>query len=187
MRCHHRNSPHIVKDHSVAPSDVSFPENAVDFAIKFLKFTPDPAQSALLTTHSPRVILNCCRQWGKSTVTAIKAVHHAVTHPGSLTVIASVAARQSAELVRKIAQFLNVLGVPARGDGHNDISLLLPNGARIVGLPGKDSTMRGFSSVSLLIVDESSRVPDHVYLALRPTLAAAANGQIWLISTPAGR
>jgi hypothetical protein len=35
-----------------------------------------------------------------------------------------------------------------RGDGDNGISLLLPNGSRIVGLPGTEATVRGFSAVS---------------------------------------
>ena len=43
------------------------------------------------------------------------------------------------------------------------------------------------SAVSLLIVDESSRVPDELYLAVRPMLAAAENPRLWLISTPNGR
>ena len=46
--------------------------------------------------------------------------------------------------------------------------------------------MRGFSAVSLLIVDEASRVPDEVYLALRPSLAVS-HGDIVLLSTPRGR
>ena len=38
-----------------------------------LDFHPDPIQSNLLTTTASRCILNCTRQWGKSTINAIKA------------------------------------------------------------------------------------------------------------------
>ena len=36
-----------------------------------------------------RGILNCTRQWGKSTMAAAKAVHRAYTRPGSLVLVAS--------------------------------------------------------------------------------------------------
>ena len=41
----------------------------------------------------------------------------------------------------------------------------LPNGSRIVGLPGKEANIRGYSA-NLLIIDEASRVPDDLYKAL---------------------
>ena len=60
-----------------------------------------------------------------------------------------------------------------RGTGDNEISLALPNGSRIVGLPGTEATVRGFSAVSLLLVDEASRVSDELYQAIRPMLAVS--------------
>jgi hypothetical protein len=56
----------------------------------------------------------------------------------------------------------------AKGDGDNTISLEFPNQSRIVGLPGNETTTRGFSAVSLLLVDEASRVSDDLYKAIRP-------------------
>ena len=50
--------------------------------------------------------------------------------------VVSPSARQSGEFVRKAAGFVRRLGIRARGDGDNEISLLFPNGSRIVGLPG---------------------------------------------------
>ena len=35
---------------------------------------PDAVQRQLLTSTSRKVIVNCCRQWGKSTTTAILAL-----------------------------------------------------------------------------------------------------------------
>ena len=58
--------------------------------------------------------------------------------------------------------------------------------SRIVGLPGNEDTIRGFSAVSLLLVDEASRVPDDLYLAVRPMLAVSG-GALWLMSTPCGK
>ena len=55
----------------------------------------------------------------------------------------------------------------------NRRSIVLPEkGARIVALPSSDAKIRGFSRVSLLVVDEASRVPD---------------GDIALVSTPFGK
>jgi hypothetical protein len=78
------------------------------------------------------------------------------------------------------------LGSALRGDGDNKISLVLPNGSRIVGLPGQDATVRGFSAVSMLLIDEASRVEESLYKALRPMLAVS-DGDLWLMSTPYGR
>jgi hypothetical protein len=42
------------------------------------------------------------------------------------------------------------------------MSLLLPNRSRIVGLPGNEVTVRGFSAVSLMLIDEAARVSDEM-------------------------
>ncbi len=151
-----------------------------------LGFTPDPVQARLLDSSSKRVILNCTRQWGKSTVSAAKAVHLAATQKDSLILVVSPCERQSGEFLRKAAGFMRRLGMKVRGDGDNAISLAFRNGSRIVGLPGKEATIRGFSAVSLLIVDEAARVPEEMYKAIRPMLAVS-NGTLWLMSTPHGK
>jgi hypothetical protein len=78
---------------------------------------------------------------------------------------------------------LRTLGIRPRGDGDNEVSLLLPNGSRIVGLPGTEATVRGFSAVSLLVIDEAARVMDAMYKGLRPMLAVG-EGDLWMMSTP---
>ena len=162
------------------------PENPVDFARSLLGFDPDPRQCEVLDPSIDQGILNCTRQWGKSTVTALKAVHHAFTRPESLVLVVSPSLRQSAEFVRKAAAFLRRLGIRRRGDGLNSASLILPNGARIVGLPGKEDTVRGFSKPGIVLIDEAARVPEEMYEAVRPMLAVA-EGALWLMSTPCGK
>ena len=51
--------------------------------------------------------------------------------------------------------------------------LELENGSCIVSLPGKEGTIRGFSGVKLLAIDEAAWVPDDLYLAVRPMLAVS--------------
>jgi hypothetical protein len=160
--------------------------DGVEFARGRLGFDPDAKQSVVLGNRIRRGLLNCSRQWGKSTVAAAKAVHQAEMTPESLVVVLSPTARQSGEFLRKAGGFVRRLGIRPRGDGDNEISLLFPNGSRIVGLPGTENTVRGFSAVSLMLIDEASRVSDDLYKAVRPMLAVGA-GDLWLMSTPAGK
>jgi hypothetical protein len=161
-------------------------ECASEWTKRRLELAVDALQALVLDTKSRRGILNCSRQWGKSTVTAAKAIHHAVHVPESLTLVVSPSGRQSAEFLRKVDRFARKLGQPVKGDGDNELSLALPNGSRIVGLPGNEATVRGFSAVSLLLADEASRVTDELYLAIRPMLAVS-HGALWLMSTPFGK
>ena len=155
----------------------------MEFVRTKLGIEPDERQAEALRSEAKRGILNCSRQWGKSTMGAAKAVYRAFTRAKSLVLVASPTDRQSAELVNKAAEMMGRLGIRRRGDGHNAASLVFPNGARIVGLPGMEHTVRGFSGASLLLIDEASRVPDRVYKALLPVLARS-DGDLWLMSTP---
>jgi len=157
-----------------------------EWARRALGFDADAAQARVLSSRSKRVLLNCTRQWGKSTVTAAKAVHQAYLNPESLTIAVSPTARQTGEFLRKAEGFVRKLRLPVKGDGDNEMSLAFPNGSRIVGLPGSEATVRGFSAVALLLIDEASRVSDDLYLALRPMLAVSG-GTLWLMSTPHGK
>jgi hypothetical protein len=160
--------------------------DAASFARNRLGLVPDAKQTEVLQSTAKRGILNCSRQWGKSTVTAAKAVHRAYTRPESLVLVASPCERQSAEFLRKASVLVRKLHIRPRGDGDNACSLLLPNGSRIVGLPGTEATVRGFSAVSMILIDEAARVEDALYMSLRPMLAVG-DGDLWLMSTPRGQ
>jgi hypothetical protein len=161
------------------------PRGAGKWGREQLGFEPDREQALVLGSSSKRGLLNCSRQWGKSTITAAKAVYHACTEPESLTLVVSPSARQSGEFVRKAEGFARRQGMRVKGDGDNAISMEFPNQSRIVGLPGNEVTSRGFSAVSLLLVDEASRVSDDLYKTIRPMLAVSS-GALWLMSTPFG-
>lgn len=169
-------------------ADLTWAEAAdpVLFAQRRLGFAADAMQKRVLDPSIHLGILNCTRQWGKSTVTAVKALHRSLVEANSLVLAASPSARQSAEFLEKTKRFARMLGIKPRGDGANEISLLLPNGSRVVGLPGCEGTVRGFSNPALLLIDEASRVPDELFEALTPMLATG-NGDLWLMSTPAGK
>ncbi|MDR3718889.1 MAG: terminase family protein, partial [Bryobacteraceae bacterium] len=153
------------------------------WAEKLLGFTPDAVQAEILRSRAERLMLCCTRQFGKSTITAIKALHHAWTHPESLVLVAAPTARQSGEWLRKIRSFLSQLGVRGRSDGINRLSCKLPNGSRLIGLPDVPDNVRGFSKASLVLIDEAAFVADELYQALNPMLAVS-RGSLWLMSTP---
>ena len=149
---------------------------------------PDAWQSDLLRSDARQMILLCSRQSGKSTVSSILAIHEAVYQPNSLILLLSPSLRQSQELFRKLKDVYNALESPSLPQTIEESALRIEfdNGSRILALPGKEATIRGFSGVSLLVVDEASRVPDELYQAIRPMLAVSG-GRIVLLSTPFGK
>src|ERR687894_254792 len=151
-----------------------------------LRLEPDPWQERLLRSSSERVILNCSRQSGKSTMTAVITLHRALYHPGSLILCLAPALRQSQELFGKVLGFYRDLGRPVSPQAERKLSLELENGSRIVTLPGTEKTIRGFSGTALLIVDEAARVDDELYFAVRPMLAVSG-GALMMLTTPYGK
>jgi len=144
----------------------------------------DEWQREFLRSNAPRVLLNCSRQSGKSTVTAALALWEAIYHPGSLTLCLSPTLRQSSELFRNVSRFYGAdPAVPSLAESA--LRLELENGSRIVSLPGKEQNVRGYAGVSLLIVDEAARVPDDLYYSVRPMLAVSS-GRLIALSTPWG-
>ena len=146
---------------------------------------PDPWQADFLRSQSQRILLNCSRQVGKSTTTAVLADHTAFYEPGALILLLSPSLRQSQELFRKCLDIYRALDRPVPPEAENALSLELENGSRIVSLPGKEGTIRGMSGVRLLIIDEASRVPDSLYYSVLPMLSVSG-GRLVLLSTPYG-
>lgn len=146
---------------------------------------PDAWQAEVLQTQHKQILLNCCRQAGKSTVAAILALAEAMFLKDSKTIIVSPSLRQSSELFRVVTDFYERTRLELhrrRTQGE----LLFNNGSRIVCLPCKESTIRGFSKVTLIIIDEAARVPDPIFLAVRPMLAVS-RGRMICLSTPHGK
>src|SRR5918994_1839637 len=146
----------------------------------------DPWQEDLLRSSSDRVLLNCCRQSGKSTMSGLIALHRALYHPDSLILCLAPALRQSQELFGKVLSFYRDLGRPIPAQAERKLSLELENDSRIVTLPGTEKTIRGFSGAALLIVDEAARVDDELYFAVRPMLAVSG-GALMMLTTPYGK
>jgi hypothetical protein len=106
-----------------------------------LGLEPDPWQKRLPRSSSDRVLLNCCRQSGKSTLTGLIALHRALYHPSSLILCLAPALRQSQELFGKVLGFYRDLDRPVPSHAERKLSLELENESWIVTLPGTDKTI----------------------------------------------
>jgi hypothetical protein len=155
--------------------------------VEKLGIVPDEWQEDFLRSSADRVLFNCSRQSGKSTMSAVIALHRALYYPSSLVLCLAPALRQSQELFAKIANFYRDLGRPVPPQGERRLSLELENDSRIIiTLPGSEKTIRGFSDAALLLVDEASRVDDGLYYAIKPMLAVSG-GALMMLSTPYGK
>ena len=70
--------------------------------------------------------------------------------------------------------------------GRVSARIELANGSRIVSLPGSEISVRGYSNVALLVIDEAARVEDDLYQAVRPMLAVS-RGRTVILTTPFGK
>ena len=157
----------------------------VVFSQHYLNFDPDPWQAEFLRSKAQRIILNCSRQSGKSTSTALLALWEAIYKPKSVIVLDSPSLRQSQELMMKFSEFLGRIDSNVKLDSDTKLSVQFANGSRVLALPGSEKTIRGISAVTLLILDEAALVPDLLYDAVRPMLAVS-KGRLVLLSTPRG-
>src|SRR5918999_205272 len=149
--------------------------------------TPDDWQAEVLRSDHQKVILNTSRQVGKSSTVAVKALHIGLFEPGSLVLLVSRSLRQSSELGKKVFDAYRRLGQVVPPESESKLALELRNHSRILCLPGGDEgSIRGYSGVRALIVDEASRCPDALFTALRPMIAVSG-GSMTLLSTPFGR
>jgi hypothetical protein len=132
---------------------------------------PDTWQAQLIRERPRRSLLLCCRQAGKSTVTALIALWTAIFEAPALVLLVSPSQRQSAELFRTVMLCLGHLeGAPAL-TMSSVLRAEFANGSRILALPGTERTVRGYAKADLVVIDEAARVEDELLAAVRPMLA----------------
>ena len=107
----------------------------VAFAVERLDFTPDDWQAKVLRSSGRNILLNCSRQAGKSTTTAIIALHEAYFRPDSVILLISPSLRQSRELFAKVCGFMRKLEPRPILEEDNRLSFTFSNGSRVVSLP----------------------------------------------------
>jgi hypothetical protein len=153
--------------------------------MKSAGMTPDDWQRRVLEERPHRALLRCSRQSGKSTTAAAAGLAEALANAGSTTLILSPSQRQAAEMLHKVRAMLNTMGEPPATVGESALKLELGNGSRVITLPAKEGTVRGYTC-SLLICDEAGWIEDALYASVRPMLATVSDARMLCLSTPAG-
>jgi len=147
-----------------------------------LKVTPTPWQETFLRAPGGASILALtARQVGKTTTAAWAIANTMLFKPGSLSVIACPAQRQSAEAVRRVRADLHRVGAGFASD--NVYGLELKNGSRVLALPGSDDSIRGLTVDGWIVADEAARLGEDLIAALRPMRARRPQTRLAMLST----
>ena len=150
----------------------------------------DDWQKEILQTTG-NICLRSGRQVGKSTIISIKAAEYAIANIHKTILIIASVERQASLLFDKTLGYIHdnyKTYIKTGKDKPTKHVIKLKNGSTIYCLPTGLSGygIRGYS-VDLLIADEAAFIPEDVWTAVTPMLAARANSSIWLLSTPFGR
>ena len=140
----------------------------------------------MLSWGGDRLLLNCSRQSGKSTVAAARAVGMLMAKPGAQVLMTAPSQRQSGILFRAAIDLVVSSGLELNAEAWNKSTIELPDGGRIMAVPGTEQTIRGVPALDLLVIDEASRVTDDLMVAVMPMIATTG-GTIMALSTPAGQ
>jgi hypothetical protein len=154
--------------------------------LRLAGFDQDDRQEALLRSDAANELVLSCRQFGKSTTGAALAVAECLLCPRALVLLVSPSLRQTAEIFGKATSIFDALDRPVPETRRTAVCLELANGSRLVSLPGKAATIRGYSRPRLIIADEAAFIDDAVFIAVRPMLARSA-GRLIMMSSPYGQ
>ena len=147
-----------------------------------LAITPRPWQEKFLRTpRGASILVLTARQVGKTTVAACAMAHTAIFVPGSLSVVACPAQRQSAEPIRKVKEMVLKAGATLTTD--NKYGIELANGSRVLALPSSEESIRGLTVDGWIVADEAAFLTDEVIAALRPMRAQRPEARIVMLST----
>ncbi|MFZ3112406.1 terminase large subunit domain-containing protein [Methanothrix sp.] len=167
--------------------DLAYSLDPVLWAKGVLGFHPDSWQASLLRSRSKKIILNCSRQSGKSTVCAALGLHESIYRRPSFGLVIAPTQDQSSELMLKFDEFRGAVELPSDYlSTDTKLAVRFANGNRFIARPGSEKSARSFSAVTLLLEDEAARVADALYNSVRPMLAVS-NGRHVLMSTPFGK
>lgn len=146
-------------------------------------------QEWLLNTSNIKVAA-CGRRWGKTEAQAVDAATWAITHPGSTQMIVAPTYDQSRLIAGGVERLLlsseHTRGITEiRKTPYPQISIL---GSTIAARTADDEGrgLRGHQA-DRVIVDEAAYVPEEVVTGVLQPMLADTDGQLILISTPAGR
>jgi len=162
-------------------------ERSLDPALQlahWMGHEPDEWQIRTFTTPASEVALRVGRQSGKTSVLAARAVKE-LHVPDSLTLCIAPAERQAKIIAREIGQQLRRTELTITRSTLTELEM--SNGARCIALPSTSDTIRGFPSVSCILLDECAFLSDDENLISSIVPMLTTDGQMYFSSTPAGR
>jgi hypothetical protein len=163
-------------------SEIAYRLDPVPWVTNVIGVTPEPWQETFLRAPQGSSLLALtARQVGKTTTAAWAIAHAMLFRPGSLSVVACPAQRQSAEAVRKVREILAKTGAALKSD--NVYALELENASRVLALPGSDDSIRGLTVDAWIIADEAARLSPDLIAALRPMRARRPEARLAMLST----
>lgn len=147
-------------------------------------------QKRFMDGDSDRKVFVAGRQVGKSRTASWMALHHAVTHPGSLVLVTADALRQSSELFSQLQSEINNSGLADEQWGikrSTQTEIEFEHNSRIKVVPtGRNGNkIRGFTA-DLIIIDEAAFVEDSIFKEVIEPMTLVSKGTIVLSSTPYG-
>jgi Terminase large subunit, T4likevirus-type, N-terminal len=135
---------------------------------------------------APEVCLVAARQNGKSEVVAAAALWMAASGPKKLIIVSSHEVKTNEEL---FLRFRDIVQTPAFEEWAPRIytangreSITYSNGSRIKFIARSKHSGRGFSADAVFL-DEAMVLSDASWSSLKPSLSAAKQPQLWLISS----
>jgi phage FluMu gp28-like protein len=164
------------------------PEDPVEFCRVLFKFEPTEYQAKLLRDPSKRIAVRWSRQSGKTTTIALRALHFALTHPKTLTLIVGPSLRQSMIMGDRVQDYISGLPGEVRRaliDRQQRTVIRARNLSRIVILPNSPQLLRGYTA-HLVLPDEANFFRDDelvFYNVIYPMLATT-DGALIASSTP---
>ena len=190
----------ILKNLSLSLNESIYAEDPCAWMPAVTTHIPDEWQKTVLTSEELEIILNCCRQSGKTEIAAVKAAHTARFKKRSLTVIVSATLNQAGILKRRVKMALGIANNAWQKISEyavkeynefekeyklvrrNALSIELANNSRVVSIPASPDSVRGYSP-DLIIMDEAAFIDENVYDAIRP-MRAVKSVQLIVMSTP---
>ena len=153
-----------------------------------------PYQKKVILDNSKVKILNFSRQIGKSWTAAYLATQKCLMKQNGLVIYLSTGQRAADESLKTCKKFGDAIKVLSDGKITYDSTascITYSNGSRIMTLPGKPESCRGWT-VDLLVCDEMAfwQQPDDCWQAIVPALLnkiAGGDKEIIICSTPLGK
>ncbi len=159
---------------------------SLDPAQMMLRFNkPDEDQARVVRCDGDQLVMGH-RQWGKSSVVAIRELWRMYFDPPWFCIFLSVTQRQAGELFKKARQYHKPFRHTWPADIDTAMHLWLKNGSRLLALPAKPDSIVGYSAVDELVIDEAARTRTELLNHASPMLSTT-DGSICAMTTPKDR